>query len=419
MRVGGSQGIDEQVEAAWQGFRGRLADRLEQLNDEDWLRIEAEVLGEDGGTPFVQFAAFGDDIRAEAGGMVLLAPPLRPRLDVRWTEPSAGAPYLHTDAPRREVDRLAFESVYLLRELIGVAHPSFLDADGLEIDPDLAVPESTSDQDDDGFRAPDVEPMTFAHSREHLCETLDAALQGLLKINDVTYDDDGDAPIRCGQSLAFVRVRGDRPAVEIFAEIVLGAEDVDRVAMELELLNQSHAYAKFFVRGEAIVMSYLLPAVPFVPAQFEAVAQSFLDEVDDVARALALRVEGRRFFDPEPEEAPEPTLADVYPGLAMMLELIRDHHLTSARVAALFEHNQYLVLDTIQAVRAETVDLGDEDPDLVITLLRKGLRSIVDIEASRHRNRVPIPPKPRRSRQDSLLADGDVGIETLDLGRTG
>ena len=416
--MGDSQGIDEQVEAAWNGFRARLADRLEQLGQDDWLRIEAETIGEDGATPFVQFAAFGDDIRAEAGGMVLLPPPLRPRLDVRWTEPLGGEPYLHTDLPRRDVERLAFEAVHLLRELIGVTHPSFLDADGLEIDPDHIVAAETTSEPSSDFVEPDVEPMTFAMSRDHLREAVDLTLQGMLKTNEVQYDEDEDAPIRCGESLVFVRVCSDRPSVEVFAEIVLGAADEDRVAMEVGLLNESHPYAKFFVRGEVIVMQWVHPAVPFVPVQFRTMTEAFLNEVDNVARRLAKRVDGRRFFEPEPEDAPEPTLADLYPGIAMMLELMPTHHLTSARMAALFEHNQYLVLEAIQVVRDGIVDIGDEDPELVIMLLRKGLRVIVDAEANRHRTAKKLPPNPRRSRQETLLADGEVGIETLDLDRS-
>jgi hypothetical protein len=148
-------------------------------------------------------------------------------------------------------------------------------------------------------------------------------------------------------------------------------------------------------------------------------AEAFLGEVDDVARRLALRVDGRRFFDPEPEEAPEPPLADLYPGLAVMLELMPTHHVTSARVAAMFGHDQYAVLQAIQAVRDELVDLGDADPDLVLTLLRKGLRAIVDAEVNRQRTVKRLPPKPQRSRQETLLADGEIGVDSLDLGMAG
>ena len=77
------------------------------------------------------------------------------------------------------------------------------------------------------------------------------------------------------------------------------------------------------------------------------------------------------------------------------------------------------VLEAIQAVREEMVDLGDQDAELVMALLRKGLRAIVDDESARHRGRKQIPPKPRRSRQESLIDDSDIGIESLDLGRAG
>ena len=100
-----------------------------------------------------------------------------------------------------------------------------------------------------------------------------------------------------------------------------------------------------------------------------------------------------------------------------MLELMRDHTMTSSRLAVLFDRDQHAVIEAIQAVRSEAVDLGDEDPDLVLVLLRKALRAIVDGEAARHRRRTPLPPKPR-TRQDPLLSDGEVGIDSLDLGRS-
>ena len=418
--MGEARGMDEAVEADWRGFRGRLADRLERLDDDDWLRIEAEA--SEGTTPFVQFAAFGDTIRAEAAGGALdahwtLPHHLQPRLDIRWDPPTAVEPYLYVERPRREVDRLAAESVGVLRNLLGVVHPSFLHAGGLEVDPELRVPAAREEIED--FDVSDVhdETPTYPMSRDHLRDLVDGALRGLLRVDEVQWDQDDDAPIRCGESLAFVRVRSDRPAVEVFAEIVLGAADSDRLSMELELLNQSHPYAKFFVRGEAVVMSHVLHTLPFVPHQFRLMTEGFLDEVDEVARALATRLDARRFFDLEPEPLPVPTLADLYPGLAMMLELMRDQHLTSSRMAALFDHDQHSVLEAIGVVRDQQVDLGDEDPDLVLALLRKGLRVIVDAEAARHRRRTSLPSK-RRSRQEPLLSDSDVGIDSLDLGRS-
>jgi hypothetical protein len=404
------RGIDEQVEAAWRGFRARLADRLEQLGDDDWLRIEVDAASEGSEPAFVQFAAFGDSVRAEAGGPETLV------LDLVWHAPDDAEPYLHVDRPRREVDRLAAESVTVLRDLMGVVHPLFIDADGLEVDPEARVPDAAPTPG--AVVHPEEEALVVPSSRDHLRDAVDTALRVLLDTDEIAYDDDEDAPVRSGSSLAFVRVRHDRPAVEVFAEIVLGADDAERLAMELELLNQSHPYAKFFMRNDAVVMSHVQCATPFSPDAFRAVVRAFLDEFDEVARILATRVGGRRFLDPAPEPSPEPTLADQHPCLFAMLELMRDHTMTSARLATVFEHDQYAVVAALQAVRDESVDLDDEDPDLVVALLRKALRAVVDGEVARHRRRKPLPPKPL-SRQESLLSDGDVGIETLDLGRAG
>ena len=325
--MGDSRGLDERVEADWRGFRGRLADRLEELDDDGWLRMEGEA-GE-GPTPFLQFAAFGDTIRAEAAGGALDAhwatpPHLQPRLELVWNAPTAIEPYLYTVCPRREVDRLAAESVDVLRHLLNVVHPSSSTSDGLEVDPAVRRP-----------ARPVREPRRPRRPRRarRAADVPDVARPPPRPRRRSVA---GAAPGRRGPVGPGRRRPGPvRPVVGVRA----GSQRSPRgrglrrdragrgrlrppVDGSLSFLNESHPYAKFFVRGEAVVMSYVLSTLPFVPHQFRLMTEAFLNEVDDVARALATRLDARRFFDPEPEPIPEPTLADLYPSLAMMLELM-------------------------------------------------------------------------------------------------
>ena len=416
--MGESRGIDEQVEADWRGFRRRLADRLERLDDDDWLRIEAEA-GE-GSTPFVQFAAFGDTIRAEAAGGALdargvLPPQGQPRLDLCWNPPTASEPYLYVECPRREVDRLAVESVGVLRDLLGVVHPSFLDADGLEVDPAIRVlrtrtrpTTSTSATCPTRRRRTPCRVTTSATSSTRHCGRCSRSTRSSGTRTTTRPSGAASRWRSCGSAMIVRRSRSSPRSCS--------APPTGRLSTELELLNQSHPYARFFARGEAVVMSHVLHTLPFVPQQFRLMVEAFLDEVDDVARTLATRLEGRRFFDPEPEPVPEPTLADLHPGLS------------DARAHAR-PHDDVRTAGSPVRPRPARRGRGDpggsrrlgrrrrRDPALVLALLRKALRAVVDGEASRHRRRGTLPQKPR-SRQDPLISDAEVGIDTLDLGRS-
>ena len=146
-------------------------------------------------------------------------------------------------------------------------------------------------------------------------------------------------PIVVGRSVLYVRVLTDRPAVELFAELVVGVEDVGRAAQEVAILNRSHPVAKFCLRDDRVVMSYALHAWPFAPAQLRVAVRQLSEGLDDLARDVAARVRGQRFLDPVPDrEAPS--------ALVGLLELLYEGPAKPRLVAALFDNDRHQIIRT-------------------------------------------------------------------------
>ena len=116
-----------------------------------------------------------------------------------------------------------------------------------------------------------------------------------------------------------MRVLEDKPAIDVFAEIVIKPVHGDRLPVELDILNRAHPLAKFYLNGETVMMRHRLVAAPFVPAQLRRVLDALSDDVDEIARQLVRRVGGHRFLDrPQPVTEPEDCLPMV--GLLEFME---------------------------------------------------------------------------------------------------
>ena len=199
------------------------------------------------------------------------------------------APAFALDVERREVDRVAVLSVATLREVFAVPHPSFLSAGGLETDPEHVVadsPPTAWDLDD--------EPLAvLVQGRDDLQAQVDAALAPMLG-GHLRHDEDGDIPILAGRSMLFVHVSDERPDVELFAVLVREVTDTARLAVELDILNRSQAFARFYQRDGTVHLAHEICAVPFVPRQLRAVVADLLGRIDDLAVDLVSRVGGLR-----------------------------------------------------------------------------------------------------------------------------
>ena len=416
------------ADRAWAGFRGRLADRLAELEDDEVVFVEVESGVDDdelvGAAPYLQLVGWGAGVvrgevvsNAYLDERYALAPAEEQRLvDLGWSPPThaagddsdAGSANFYIDLERREADRLAVMAVRTLREVFGCAHPAFLQAAGL-------LPEAVEERSAPQASGDTEEPLAvFPESPEELQELVDRALAPMFD-GDLRHDEDGDVPVVCGQSVVFVRVGGVRPAVELYCELVHEIGDLERAAQEVAILNTNHPLARFRIADDRIIASYRIVAWPFAPAQLRAALAQMGDDIDDLARDVALRVDGRRFAEP-------PETLDTYEGasetdpdddaLAGLLELLHDGAVPPAQVAALFDNDRHRLIQQLVWLRTGRDHPGDHDLELVLGQLRGALRFVADAEALPTARR-PLPPRPERSRQLTLLPDE---AETLDAG---
>ncbi|MEJ7834042.1 MAG: hypothetical protein WKF79_14080 [Nocardioides sp.] len=423
MRVDGFD-LAAEVDAAWVRFQGRLGDRLGVMEEDEGLLIEVETgLDDDemeGTAPYLQYAARGDGmLRAEVVGNTYLddrfalADDDEERLQLMlWEAPDDDQRNYHHDVEIQDADRVAVMSVSVLREIFGVPHPSFLLAEGLERDPGAPEPSGPAPvarDDDDEDRV-----IHFPHDGEELQGHVDTTVAAVVEQDQVEHDGDGDIPILAGSSMVFVRVSRERPAVELFAEIVNEVEDMSRLPVELDILNRGHPFAKFYVQGNAVVMMHQLCAAPYVPMQLTMMLTAMLRGVDDLARDLAERVGGQRFLELVPEEAAEPEAPALGTGdlaLLGLLELLHLRPVSSAMVAMLFDHDRGALVRTIVGVRTGSVSCDDLDEEIVLDHLRRGLHHVVGVDVPGRALR-SLPPKP--SQQLALLPEGEA---PLDAGR--
>jgi type III secretion system-like peptide-binding chaperone len=431
---GGDMELAGDVERAWGRFRGRLADWIATVADDDCRLIELEV-GTDadelgGAAPYVQLMGWGGDVvRAEVASNAHLDERFRlgdeaqERLvGLGWLRPTcepggeaeAGSADFHTDLEAREADRLAVMCVRALREVFGCPHPAFLGADGLEVDPDLErAPEARLW----GPSRPDEEPeplAELAESHEQLRILVDRAL-GVALEAPLRYDDDGSVVVVVGESAIFVRVETERPGIEFYAELVVDVTERDRAAGQVRSLNRHHPFARFTLEDDAIVMSYRICAVPFAATQLRVILGVLMDSLDDVARDVARLVGGRRFleFVDEPvAHEPAPRREDRSSSLLGLLEMLREGSVRPRLVAALFDNDRHQIIAQLVRLRTGVDRTEEHDQELVLGQLRAALRFVADAAALRPVRRT-VPSRPPRTRQLSLLPEpGD----TLDSG---
>jgi hypothetical protein len=440
------------VEGAWARFRARLADVIAGLEGDDafWLEMEVGIDDEDlpGAAPYVQFQAWGGDlVRGEVVSNAYLDERFRldedderHLLELGWSAPThgrgdeqgSGSANFHLDVEAREADRIAVMAARALREVFGCAHPAFLDADELldayqgvqpvqQVPAVAPVPEVAAAADEEEAEASELadEPATFPTDHEHLQKLIDQALEAMFE-RPLTHDRDGDVRVVTGKSVIFVQVVDDRPAVDLYAEVVSDVRDLERAAEEVALLNGGRSSMRFHVRDDQVVMRFRIYAWPFSPTQLRVALADVRRDLDDIAPALATRVRGRLFLEeapvaePEPEPAPVTLLPlcdvlldpdDAHPSMVGLLELLVDGPLTPAVVATMFDGDAELLTGQIARLRSGAQLTGEHDPDAVAALLRKALRLLVEEKAAHDSFGRSRSPARRPSRQLALLPE--------------
>lgn len=397
--------LDDDVEAAWARFRVRLGDRLASMDVGDAFVIELETaVDEDdlaGRAPYVQFIGSDQDVlRAEVASNLHLDERFaltevdEGRLaDFGWELPSydEGDEDFYVLVEPREADRVAVMSVQVLREVHGCAHPVFLSAEGLELDPDESVPVTLVKPDE-----VDEEIATFPTNQKHLQEMVDRAIAAMFD-SPVEHDVDGDIPVSTGRSVIYVRIGTDRPSVDLFSYVLQDVDDGERAELELSILNHSHPSAKFSLREDHVQMRQQISAWPFAPEQLRDVLARMMKEIDELAHDLSLRVGGRGSLyglgvevdDDESEDGP-------IPSMGALLELLADGPVAAGMAANVFHLDDDLIVRQIARLKADPDEAGVEDVESLIRLLRRALRIVVKDRAERNATsgRKVVPPRP-------------------------
>ena len=236
-------------------------------------------------------------------------------------------------------------------------------------------------------------------------------------------------PVVAGKSVIFVRVVGDRPAVDLYAELVSRLRDHDRALTEVAILNRNHPGAKFYLRDDQVIMAHRIHAWPFAPAQLRLVLAQLCEDVDDIARDLATRIGGFRFTESESTESTEPTAPavagvagvpvsdvvadpdDAHPSMVGLLELLLDGPLAPGVVATMFGGDAELITSQIARLRSGAQPCGEHEPEAVVALLRQALRLVVEAQAARESFGRSRSSARSRSRQLALLPEPEGSPE--------
>ena len=420
------------IDAAWQRFRGRLADALAAMGDGDVLILEVETgLPEDeleGAAPYVQFLCWDDGaaLRGEVASnryldhrRSLAVDDIDRLVERGWAPPSGDDANFFVFGELREADRLADLAVRALRDAYGVPHPAFLSADGLETDLESGV---NIPGPRPGMEPSVDEPLAVMPDSDQQLRTLvDAALRPLLG-DTVRHDDDGDVPILEGGSVLYVHVDDERPEIRLFAILVRDIAHPERLPVELDILNRRHRFGRFFHDRGRVVLSYDFCAQPFAAGQLRSVVAELLLGIDGIARDLAARVGGRTWLDDD-EAIGEPrapvmsapaTAEGIDAPLEMLLELLHAGRVDTRAVANIFDGDRLAIIRRLVAVRTGRASTGGHAEEVVLEHLRRALRYVVDgdlPERARSRRRVA----PRRTEQLSLVDEVELGQGTLEV----
>ncbi len=315
---------DDAVDGAWREFRQRLADRLAELAEDESLVVELDEETEDGAAPYCQALAGPGVLHVEAVSNVYLAAGSeldeeqeralegigfrRPEAE-DWSE---GETSFWLELELREADRAAVMVVRALREVYGVLHPVYLDADGLE--PEGAVrplppkPQRVQTDPDEVVRPTSVEEVRAVIDLA-VADSYDEAPE---------WDDDGDLPLPTEDQLVWVSVNKNAPRVLLSCLLVDDVADRQAALVEVNRLNRTEFGLTFFLTDQRISVTRELGLEVAEPAAVRIEVLRMLSQVDGWARDLAERVRTA----PEPAgERPGSRFETAY---AVMAELERD-----------------------------------------------------------------------------------------------
>lgn len=293
--------LDGETSRAWAAFVRRLADHLADMGAGDTLALGLGSATDDRlGVPVVVFTVSADGL-------------------LHREECSADAGVLeHRAVPCRDADKMAAETVGLLRDVRGVMHPAFLLVSG---EPALTyvTTEPGSSAAHPGADVPAfTEPLDSAHLLELAFRTI-AGDPGPVPVRDA----DGDIVVETKTTRLIIRVLDDTPVIQIFGRLVHDVANPFAAPAVVANLNLDHPFAKFLFVDDSVLACVHLPAIPFVPAHLRHMLATFADLVDGLSEGLVRRLGGPPELGepPEGEPALAERLAAVPPELLTLVRL--------------------------------------------------------------------------------------------------
>ncbi|MBY6414140.1 HD domain-containing protein [Rhodococcus sp. BP-252] len=274
--------FDTEIDAAWERFCARLCTYLENMETGDLLTIcpgggkrrddlYLTVANELGGR-LVGDAAMNGPLAAAVSyeHTTLLA-------EQGWTE------YDVDDGPQRTFrvearpHALAQAVVVLIRDVRGIAHPTFLAAS--------AVGAPVTRVFDSGSQLKDwtVDPL-----RARLVAEVDTALESITGSAPVR-DDDGDVMFEAGRHTAYARILDKEPVVELYAVFAIHtrAPTVDSVVVDL---STSWPDIKFLPNHTHVVASTRIDCAPVVEEHLGRRLGMFLKFVEQEGDEITVRL---------------------------------------------------------------------------------------------------------------------------------
>jgi len=294
----------------WAEFAERLAAALAVLEDEQFLLLETKR-----GHRYLQFACQGGSgFQGEAvsnavltGGDRLDEETVARIIALGWQPPAApsegepstdgGGPNFWRDWPRpvppAEIALLAGRTLYegyRIASPVNLRYHAFAYNGGELLIPTLGLSRAAARTQGHGTHGAAGGQLLPLH---HEVSDFLARFTG---ITELTFDGDGDIPLRHGSAMIFVRVHEQPPMIELFSPVL---RDVTHEAGLVEALNELNSrtrFVSFSAIGGGVVASHELFAQPFVPDHLGhalAVLSRTADEADDELQA---RFGGEVFF---------------------------------------------------------------------------------------------------------------------------
>ena len=288
---------DDAVETAWREFRQRLADHVAGMDEDGSVVVEVTDAYEDGAAPYCQVAGGDGVVRVEAVSNVYLASAVR--LDVfqegtlehlgfsrpeteDWAE---GETNFWLDVDQREADRVAVMVVRALREVWGVMHPIYLQAEGLEPAREGGKPLPPKPVRVEA----DVHEVVRPTSVDEVRAVVDRAVDGIYD-EAPEWDDDGDLPLPTETCLIWVAVNASAPRVLLSCLLADEVTNTRAALAEVNRLNRAEFGLTFVLIDDRISVTREVGMDVTSPAAFHVEVQRLMSRVDGWARDLHERL---------------------------------------------------------------------------------------------------------------------------------